>query len=85
MSQLHPTEEDEQFAQGHTEAGLRMALNRAWRLTRLLDRARVFCPVSLQDEIHQQLSKSHYDETDDGQWRLEKDGGGELPPQKVRK
>jgi hypothetical protein len=28
MSQLHPTEEDEQFAQGHLEAGFKMRV--AW-------------------------------------------------------
>src|SRR5277367_2084926 len=81
MSLLHPNEDDREFEQGYSDAGFRMALNRAWRLTELLKRTRRHVPAKLRTEIDGQISKTHYDETDDGTWRLE--SSRQLPPQKT--
>ena len=38
MSQLHPTEEDEEFARGHTRAGLMMRVEWVKKLRACLER-----------------------------------------------
>jgi hypothetical protein len=76
MSQLHPTAEDDAFASGHADAGLRKALRRIERLEGLLKRVWACRHVGLSPElsrdIPQALSTTHYDEVDDGAWRFPK-------------
>ncbi len=93
MSLLHPNDDDDAFAAGHTEAALRKSLNRSWRLTALLHRVLAlhgarqhFCrlPPDLALEIEEQVTRTHYDERDDGEERLEREGIP-LPPQKARR
>lgn len=71
MSQLHPTEEDNAFALGHADGGLRKALRRIERLEGLLRRAREALPSgSLEKEIGKAIAMTYYEEEDDGTWRL---------------
>lgn len=74
MSLLHPSDDDDAFAAGHADSGHRMSLNRIWRLTALLKEARhqtsPWMSHSLVAEIDALLATTHYDEPDDGHWRL---------------
>jgi hypothetical protein len=83
MSQLRPDEEDEAFAQGHNDAGFRKALCRIKRLEDLLKRALAEDDLEggvsmggsrsmLGADIAAALTKTFYDEEDDGHWRLPK-------------
>ncbi len=75
MSLLHPNEDDDAFAQGHADAGLRAATNRTWRLHALLRRAweeeGIVFSDGLRDDIQAALATTWRDEVDDGVWRLD--------------
>jgi hypothetical protein len=70
MSLLHQTEEDDAFAAAHADAGLRKALRHIVLVKALLAECLPFLPEALRTRVDTALRKSHYDEIDDGQWRL---------------
>jgi hypothetical protein len=66
MSLLHPTDEDNAFADGHAKTGWNKAIRRAMRLRKLLERARSDVKDNiLAVEIDTALSKTFYDESDE--------------------
>lgn len=78
MSLLHPNEDDEAFAQMHADSGFRVALNRVWRLERLLrkfapalESERICVEGPTYDELQAVLQSTWRNETDDGGWRLD--------------
>ena len=70
MSLLHPTEEDNDFASGHADAGLRKSLKHILRTKKVLVDCLPFLPEELKEQACAVLRTSHYDEVDDGEWRL---------------
>lgn len=70
MSLLHQTDEDDAFASGHADAGLRKALRHIARTKAVLVECLPYLPPALKARAEAILRASHYDEVDDGQWRL---------------
>ena len=70
VSQLHPTEEDDSFAAGHADAGLRKALRHVVAVKTVLLECLPHLPPEVRARAEEVLRRSHYEETDDGQWRL---------------
>lgn len=71
MSLLHQTSEDDDYAAGHADAGLRKALTHIQAVKRVLLRTLPHLPPELQADAVNVLQRSHYEEHDDGTWRLE--------------
>jgi hypothetical protein len=71
VSLLHPTEEDYVAAEGHANAGLRQALMLIERLKASLKETLPYVQdFVVLDRAEKLLERTHYDEVDDGQWRL---------------
>lgn len=71
MSLLHQTEEDDALASGHADSGLRKSLKHILRTKKVLVDCLPFLPEELKEQACAVLRTSHYDEIDDGVWRLE--------------
>jgi len=64
MSQLHPTEEDDAFAAGHADTGLRKALRHVLNVKAILVECLPYLPSDLRARVETILARSHYDESD---------------------
>lgn len=80
MSLLHPTEEDDAFAAGHADAGLRKALRHIEATKEVLLACLPFLSQELRARAEAILRRSHYNEEDDGRWRLDSDRTGRALP-----